>query len=342
MSVIERANAASEFGADSPPLLRGEGLIKRYGRRSYRDRDGDDTAAVRGVTLRLERGRSLGLVGESGSGKTTVGLMLAGLVAPSEGSVSLEGRVIARAGKVIVGAADRRLVQVVFQDSFGSLNPRVRAIDAIGRTLEATHPERRARMEQAGEILGLVGLPRSRYASFAHELSGGERQRVNIARAIAVHPAVIVADEPVAALDVSIQAKILSLLEKLRGELGTSYMFISHDLAVTRHITDSIAVMYAGRIVEQGPADAVVYGSVHPYTQRLVASARGGRHTLAAVAQSSELAKSVTLGCPYHRRCTLATEICTSERPLLRPLATRHEAACHHAEESLQATRGVV
>jgi oligopeptide/dipeptide ABC transporter ATP-binding protein len=326
---IQAAVTAGDASEASAPLLVGRDLVKRYGRRAR----ARDDAAVRGVTLSVHKGVSLGLVGESGSGKTTVGLMLAALLAPSEGTVELGGRQISGPDKVVIGPKDRRLIQVVFQDSFGSLNPRVRALDTIARTLEGTDEPRRARLERSRELLLSVGLPRSRHSNFPHELSGGERQRVNIARAVALHPTVIVADEPVSSLDVSIQAKILTLLRELRRRLGTSYVFISHDLAVTQYITDIIAVMYAGRIVEQASARSIVEQPLHPYTQRLVASARGGGAQLATA--PVELVRSQSpgsqRGCDYHNQCPLAADTCFEHSPELLSFVDGHDVACFRA-----------
>lgn len=332
-SALSGSVPGTEF-ADTPLLL-GRGLYKHYGSsRAWRHGGENATAAVRGVTLNLERGSSLGLVGESGSGKTTVGLMLAGLIAPSEGDVMFEGREVSRPQGVVISPVDRRLIQMVFQDSSGSLNPRARALDTIARTLEGTGESHAARVKRAEGLLLSVGLPRSRQMSFPHELSGGERQRVNIARAIALNPAVVIADEPVASLDVSLQAKILGLLRDLRSERGTSYVFISHDLAVTRYITDEIAVMYAGQVVEHASSSTIVDHPLHPYTRELIAAARGGRENTSKPMLAGIESVRATQGCPYRHRCPIAIAACSEAAVPLVEIAPAHNVACIRAGES--------
>lgn len=326
------------------PLLQGRDMYKYYGesRATRRRGKADGIVAVRGVTLCLRKGSSLGLVGESGSGKTTVGLMLAGLLAPDEGDVALEGREVSRPRELVISPGDRRRIQMVFQDSFGSLNPRARSLDVIARTLEGTGESHEARIKRAEELLLSVGLPASRHGNYPHELSGGERQRVNIARAIALNPLVIIADEPVASLDVSLQAKILRLLRDLRSARGTSYVFISHDLAVTRYITDEIAVMYAGQVVEHASSSTIVDHPLHPYTRQLIAAARGGRQQEGSPglrAGDIELV-GTQQGCPYRYRCPLAVKTCSEGVVPLREIAPGHEVACIRADEPGESSIG--
>lgn len=259
----------------SEPILRGEALEKRYasGRAGPAvGRRGAEVHAVRGVDLEIREGETLALVGESGSGKSTTGRLLLGLEPPTAGCVLWRGRDIAELRKS-ERATFRRRAQIVFQDPFGSLNPRLTVggmlrealtVHGLARGRDATH--------RIGELLEMVGLDPDSSARYPHEFSGGQRQRIGIARALSVEPELVVCDEPVSALDVSVQAQVLNLLADLQERLGLAYLFIAHDLAVVRHVADRTAVMHLGQLVEEGPTEQLFARPIHPYTQELLAS----------------------------------------------------------------------
>jgi oligopeptide/dipeptide ABC transporter ATP-binding protein len=288
---------------------------------------------VRDVNFDIAKGETLGLVGESGSGKSTTGRMLVGLIPATSGSVRLFGEEIVGPGAKAAIADVRKRVQFVFQDPHGSLNPRMRVGDAIAEPIDVaggyTRSDRQRRIE---ELLDTVGLPRSCGERFPHEFSGGQRQRIGIARALALKPEFIVCDEPVSALDVSLQAQVVNLLQDLQEAFGLSYLFIAHDLAVVRNISHRVAVMYAGSIVEVA-SRADLYGSPkHPYTQTLLdAVPRPDPRRRVAASVRGELPSllSPPSGCMFHTRCPHAFERCVSETPLLDPVAPGHQVACH-------------
>ncbi|MCC6002141.1 MAG: ABC transporter ATP-binding protein [Pararhodobacter sp.] len=286
--------------------------------------------AVDGVTLNVLPGQTLGLVGESGCGKSTLARAVAGLMEPSSGTVRLDGRVwpVARLAE---RRARARQVQMVFQDPFSSLNPRLSVARIVGEPLmvhgigDAT-----AQGKRVADLLDRVGLTAAQGRRYPHELSGGQRQRVAIARALALDPRILVCDEPVSALDVSIQAQVLNLLSDLQKELGLAYLFISHDLSVIRYIADRIAVMYRGRIVEEGASDSVWAAPAHPYTRTLIA-AIPGQTRIASTARTADAladapAASAT-ACRLIDRCALAQGPCAQE-PALMPVGDDHSAAC--------------
>ena len=294
--------------------------------------------AVEDVSFTLARGEVLGVVGESGCGKSTLGRMIAGLLEPSAGEILIEGQApAARMAKPAEGQgarAPRALdMQMIFQDPFSSLNPRKRVSDLIG---EAPRVHRIVSPEDLDlyikDIMDRCGIDPAYRDRFAHQFSGGQRQRIGIARALAVKPEILVCDEAVSALDVSIQAQIINLFMELRDELGLTYVFISHDLGVVEHIADRIVVMYLGRIVESGPAEQVFDDPQHPYTRALIDGVpKLDRRRVAYEPIKGDIPSPLDppKGCHFHPRCPLATDRCRSEAPLLREIAPGRQAACH-------------
>ena len=298
--------------------------------------------AVDGVSFEVGRGEVLGLVGESGSGKTTLGRAVLRLVEPTEGSVQFDGaEVVGMPGQQL--KALRSQMQIIFQDPYASLNPRMSVGQIIGEALLLHHiGTRKDRAERVGDLLEKVGLPRSAAARFPHEFSGGQRQRIGIARALAVNPQFIVADEPVSALDVSIQAQIINLLQDLRQELGLSILFIGHDLSVIEFLCDRVVVMYLGKIMETATAADLYAKPRHPYTRALLDAApvpdpraRRQRITLKGDLPSPINPPS---GCVFRTRCPFAIEACAAVVPPLETLGNRHQVACiRQAELNLSA-----
>jgi peptide/nickel transport system ATP-binding protein len=290
--------------------------------------------AVTEATLSLARGEVLGVVGESGSGKSTLGRLLLGLLPPAAGMVSFDGDAMPAPGTAGWRALRRRM-QIVFQDPYGSLDPRRRIGAQIGDGI-ALHRPAADRAAEMRRLLGLVGLDPSHAERFPHEFSGGQRQRIGIARALAPGPEFIVADEPVSSLDVSIQAQIVALLARLRSELGLAMLFISHDLPVVRHLADRVIVMYLGRIVEEGPANALFRRPAHPYTRALVSAAprrKAGGPARIVLPGEPPSPSNPPSGCVFSTRCAHAVAACADRVPAMRAVSAGHGAACHRLAE---------
>ena len=316
------------------PLLEVEGLVKKFDvGGAWIARRRRVISAVDGVSFAIARGETLGLVGESGCGKSTTGRLILRLIEPSAGHVRFEGRdLIALSARELWAARQR--MQIVFQDPFGSLNPRMRVGRIIAEPLAIYgRGDAAGRHRRTAELLEVVGLDPAFAQRYPHELSGGQRQRIGIAAALALQPSLIVADEPVSALDVSIQAQVLNLLMDLRHRFGLTYLFISHDLHVVLHMSDRVAVMYLGEIVEIGSREAVHREPKHPYTQALLSAIPVADPTQRReyIVPRGEVASAfdVPTGCRFHPRCPFAFDRCRVERPLPRAVGAGHEAACH-------------
>jgi len=292
-------------------------------------------SAVADVSFGIRHGQTFGLVGESGCGKTTIARMIVGLETPTSGTVSFRGQDITKSsGRGY--RRQRRKIQFMFQDSYASLDPRMRAGTILREPLAVQGiGSRKEQDERIAEMLEKVGLPRAAAERYPHEFSGGQRQRLGFARALMLQPELIVADEPVSALDVSIQAQVLNMMRELQHDLGLTYLFVSHDLAVVRYLSNDIGVMYLGKLVEVGPADEVYLRPAHPYTQGLINSAPvpdpEAERAKVEAGVRGELPSAINppSGCRFRTRCPLAQEICAAEEPLLRSFGSGHMAACH-------------
>ncbi|MHC4939153.1 MAG: ABC transporter ATP-binding protein [Planctomycetota bacterium] len=290
--------------------------------------------AVDGVDLHLESGETLGLVGESGCGKSTAARGITGLVPPTAGSVRFEGRELTTMDHRDIRAT-RKDMQMVFQDPYASLDPRMTVLDIVGEPIRNFRLARgRQVRERVRALLERVGLDPDFEVRYPHEFSGGQRQRIGVARALAVEPTLILCDEPVSALDVSIQAQVVNLLEDLQNELGLAYLFISHDLSVVRHVSDRIAVMYLGRIVESAPAERLYREPLHPYTEALLSAvpipdpAVETRRERIVLSGDIPSPTQTFPGCPFAARCPKVFDRCNEEVPSLKEYAPGHEAAC--------------
>ncbi|MGF1562749.1 MAG: ABC transporter ATP-binding protein [Geminicoccaceae bacterium] len=324
------------MSAPAPPAVRVSHLHKRFGGGRSLFGLGPKTPAVHAVldaNLSVPTGETLGIVGESGCGKSTLARMLVGLTAPSEGSIEIEGRDLGpAAGRK--PAAFGATIQYIFQDPISSLNPRKTIRQIIEVPLKRLHAmDQDARAGRIAEIFDAVNLRQEFLERYPHEFSGGQAQRIGIARALAAAPRILVLDEPVSALDVSVQAQVLNLLARLKDEFGLTYIFISHDLAVVEAVSDRVAVMYFGRIVELAGAVDIFARPRHHYTALLARSAPVvGRALSAPEARTTELPDPLSppQGCAFAERCPAASDLCRRERPDLRDLGDRHYAACHH------------
>ena len=320
------------------PLLQVTDLVKHFPIKSgvVIDREVARVRAVDGVSLTLRAGETLGLVGESGCGKSTLSRTILQLTAPTSGSVRFDGQeLVGRSARELRPL--RREMQMIFQDPFASLNPRKRVGQIIGEPIQLHGLAEGAELKRmVQDLLDRVGLQAEHYNRYPHEFSGGQRQRIGIARAVGLQPRLIIADEPVSALDVSVQAQIINLLEDLQREFGMAYLFVAHDLGVVRHVSDRVAVMYLGKIVEEADADSLYTRAQHPYTHALLSAVPIPDPRKNAVRERITLEGDVPSpidpppGCRFHTRCASATDICRRDEPPLLKTQDSHQVACHH------------
>ncbi|WP_329625565.1 dipeptide ABC transporter ATP-binding protein [Streptomyces sp. NBC_01255] len=324
------------------PLLKVTGLKKHFPiKKGLLQRQTGAVKAVDGIDFEVLPGETLGVVGESGCGKSTMGRLITRLLEPTDGTVEFQGKDISHLG---VGGMRpfRRDIQMIFQDPYGSLNPRhtVGTIVSAPFKLQGVEPEGGVRKE-VQRLLGLVGLNPEHYNRYPHEFSGGQRQRIGIARALALKPKLVVADEPVSALDVSIQAQVVNLLDDLQQELGLTYVIIAHDLSVIRHVSDRIAVMYLGKVVELADRKSLYENPMHPYTRALMSAVpipdprrRGAKSDRILLTGDVPSPIAPPPGCRFHTRCWKATDLCKTQEPPLLELRPGQRVACHHPENT--------
>ncbi|WP_336318601.1 dipeptide ABC transporter ATP-binding protein [Streptomyces lavendofoliae] len=327
---------------DSGPLLKVEGLVKHFPiKKGLLQRQVGAVRAVDGIDFEVRRGETLGVVGESGCGKSTMGRLITRLLEPSGGKVEFDGTDITHLSTGGMRPL-RRDIQMIFQDPYGSLNPRhtIGSIVSAPFRLQGVEPEGGVKKEVQG-LLERVGLSPEHYNRYPHEFSGGQRQRIGIARALALKPRLVVADEPVSALDVSIQAQVVNLLDDLQEELGLTYVIIAHDLSVIRHVSDRIAVMYLGKIVELADRTSLYEAPMHPYTKALMSAVpvpdprrRGAKSERILLKGDVPSPIAPPSGCRFHTRCWKATQVCTTQEPPLLELAPGRRVACHHPENA--------
>jgi oligopeptide/dipeptide ABC transporter ATP-binding protein len=321
------------------PALEWRNLVKHYPARRGRG----VVSAVEDVSLAIEPGETLGLVGESGSGKTTVATIALRLVEPTSGSVLFHGEdVFGLSGEAL--RRFRRETQLIFQDPYSSLDPLMNVRQLITEPLVVQRVgDRASRAARADELLELVGLPARASSGYPHQFSGGQRQRIVIARALALQPTLLVCDEAVSALDVSIRAQILNLLKRLQRELGLTYLFIAHDMSVIRFMSDQVAVMYLGKLVEIGSRTTVLGDPRHPYTLSLLSSVQRADpdHRPQRIVLRGDIPSALDPppGCRFHTRCPIAQDLCRVEEPPLRPIGSDRLTACHFAEDSTERVR---
>ncbi|MFF3320898.1 ABC transporter ATP-binding protein [Streptomyces sp. NPDC002889] len=340
----QAASPGGAAAAASAPdlLLKVEGLTKHFPiKKGLLQRQVGAVKAVDGIDFDVRRGETLGVVGESGCGKSTMGRLITRLLEPTGGKVEFDGTDITHL-KTGGMRPLRRDIQMIFQDPYGSLNPRhtIGSIVAAPFRLQGVEPEGGTKRE-VQRLLELVGLSPEHYNRYPHEFSGGQRQRIGIARALALKPKLVVADEPVSALDVSIQAQVVNLMDDLQDELGLTYVIIAHDLSVIRHVSDRIAVMYLGKIVELADRTSLYETPMHPYTKALMSAVpvpdprrRGGKSERILLKGDVPSPISPPSGCRFHTRCWKATEICTKQEPPLIELRPGQQVACHHPENA--------
>jgi oligopeptide transport system ATP-binding protein len=339
MSTVVDTSARAGAGQASDTILEVRNLVKHFHvATGFLGSVQGTVRAVDDVSFAIRRGETLGLVGESGCGKTTTGRSILQLEKPTSGHVIFEGRDLTTLEPAELRRV-RRKIQVIFQDPYSSLNPRMTVGQIVAEPM-AVHglvPDAGARQTRVRDLLSRVGLLPQHARRYPHELSGGQRQRVGVARALAMEPSLIVCDEPVSALDVSIQAQIINLLEDLQAEFNLTYLFVAHDLAVVRHISDRVAVMYLGKIVEIADRQTLYEGPRHPYTRALLSAVPIPDPELEASRERTVLRGEVPSplnppsGCVFHPRCPIAVDRCRTDVPLLRDLGVGHAAACHLA-----------